>query len=249
MMLARHSLPLHGGRAKVSSGMRPRNLIIGILATVFLSVFTLALWPDKPEPIYKGRRLSKWAVKAVTDPDQDAWREAFEHIGTNGIPCYLDWLRYEPGWLKRTEVKIAGQCNDWLHLNWYPKDAKYFRAFGSYLALEQLGERAQPIIPQLVASATNVAAIGWRNFLAPGNAIALLAHLGPPAVPPLLSFMTNENPRIRVMAVIAARNCPDKSVGAQIRASLLDPDRRVRVMATNSLKDYLAGERNRVETP
>jgi hypothetical protein len=223
--------------ARVPGTMRSRRFFIAIVGVGVIGILAGALWPEKAEPAYKGRKLSYWTIHSVIAPDT-ACHEAFEHIGTNGIPCYMEWLKYSPGWVKRAEVKFAEQGNSWLHLNWYPNDANYLRAYGAYMGLIQLGERAEPIIPQLLACSTNVVKRGSRTFLQPALATDILAHLGRPAVTPLLSLMTNENPRVRVTAVIAARDCGDPLIGAQLRSSLQDRDRSVRTMATNSLKEY-----------
>jgi hypothetical protein len=36
--------------------MRRRNLILGMLALVLCGVLAVMLWPEKPEPVYKGKK-------------------------------------------------------------------------------------------------------------------------------------------------------------------------------------------------
>src|SRR3954471_20749245 len=74
---------------------RSRKVIIGILAFVVVAVLAAAFWPEKPEPVYKGKKLSECVISTGTSPELFVNREALREIGTNGIPFYLKWIRYE----------------------------------------------------------------------------------------------------------------------------------------------------------
>src|SRR6185436_14408257 len=80
---------------------------------------------------------------------------AFEAIGTNGIPFYLDWIVYEPGRLKKCEIRLAEKGRRWFP-NWFPQDKTDIRACGSFAALWNLLDRGEPAIPRLVAYAKNL---------------------------------------------------------------------------------------------
>ena len=77
--------------------MRKRATIIS-LAILLISVGTCVLWPTKPEPSYRGRRLSEWLPgynAAATANELARTEEAIRHIGTNGLPFLLEWINYE----------------------------------------------------------------------------------------------------------------------------------------------------------
>ena len=91
------------------SSMRRRKVMIGLLALAGFVVLAVVVWPEKrelSEPVYKGKRLSEWLDQnfmhgAFFDAAESA--NALQAIGTNGIPCYLHWIAYEPNVLKKTE--------------------------------------------------------------------------------------------------------------------------------------------------
>jgi hypothetical protein len=203
-------------------------------------ILAVAFWPEKPEPVYKGKTLSEW-VLAATNPTNQS-RDAvlsIRAIGTNGIPFYLEWMRYKRGIGKRAQIRLATYGNRWLSLNWAPDDSKATRARAAYQALILLGE---PAIPQLVAFATNMPARpGVRFSFAlndPVSGLLGLARIGPPAVPAFLSLMTNPNPQVRASAITMSMANYDTSLVAQVRVSLQDADHQVRAAATNVMRTY-----------
>src|SRR3954471_2210964 len=109
--------------------MRSRKIILGILALAVCGVLlAVVFWPEKPEPIYKGRKLSEWIVNANFTTWSGERALALQTIGTNGIPCYLRWIQYEQGVLKRAQFKCAGYGHRWFGLKWVPVDTKFNRA-------------------------------------------------------------------------------------------------------------------------
>src|SRR3954447_7784619 len=75
--------------------MQNAKVIIGILALMLCAFLAMVFWPEKPEPVYKGKKLSEWVISTGTSPASFFNREALREIGTNGIPFYLKWIRYE----------------------------------------------------------------------------------------------------------------------------------------------------------
>jgi hypothetical protein len=224
--------------------MRRRKLIFGILVLMLLGVLAAMLWPEEPEPVYKGRKLSEWLKLRVMKKDVIETSTAIETIGTNGIPFYIEWIRYEPGFFKLAQTKVAEKARDWFHVRWTPQDPYPDRAYGAYLALKALGERAEPAIPQLLACATNIAprirppAKAGRGDQAYYGILSLI-NIGRPARSAVLSLMTNADARVRAPATFGAREFyGSRSILAQLRSSLKDPDPVVRSAAKSSMEAF-----------
>jgi hypothetical protein len=73
--------------------MRRRKVIIGILALVACGILAAAFCPEKPEPVYKGKKLSEWVqvlceTNASSRPvaTRNEAQEAIVAFGTNAIP-------------------------------------------------------------------------------------------------------------------------------------------------------------------
>src|SRR5215212_4893803 len=110
--------------------MPRRKVILGMLALVPCGILAVLFWPEKPEPVYEGRKLSQWvqgtARKGMfTRPDPNP----IEVIGTNGIPYYLQWIRYRPGILKKAELQLAAKSRKWFHFKWTAGDTGAMRAW------------------------------------------------------------------------------------------------------------------------
>ena len=217
--------------------MRRRKVIIGILALLLCGVLAWMFWPEKPEPVYKGRKLSEWLDQSAAQGGfSDGVTEAIQAIGTNGIPFYLHWTSYHPGLLKQVQLKLASQNRNWLPTAWTPNDRFALRQQRAFAALGQLGERAVFAIPQLVASATNAADGGPRDRYVALLSMTLVEQMGRPGVTAILCLMTNDNYRVRSCAIIGAKGSRDLAVIARINGLTADPDPRVRRIATNLLQ-------------
>jgi hypothetical protein len=234
--------------------MRRPNIIIGIVVLVVCGTLAVMFWPEKqmPEPVYKGKKLSEW-VRAVAIAEM-GWskeeNEAIQAFGTNAVPFYLDWIGYEPSILKKIQIHLA-VARLKIHLKWSREDEKGLRAWGAYLALGALREKAEPAIPHLIDYATRLPTRISQYYVLPRDpafAIGGLASIGPPAVPAYLTLMTNANARVRELAVAHAQ-FGSTYILDQVRVSLKDPDFAVRVAATNSLKNYEGALRPVAERP
>src|SRR4051812_7051961 len=214
--------------------MRRRKILLGILAVVACAVWGGVLGREEPEPVYKGKKLSQWVEFRATKKEVIETSTAIEAIGTNGIPFYVEWIRYEPGFFKLAQTKLAEKARDWLHVKWTPQDPYPDRAYGAYLALRALGERAAPAIPQLLVCATNISMKirpptkpfrGDQSFYG----ISGLVNIGRPALPAVLSLMTNANPRVRSSAIFGTQAFyGSRSMLTQLRLSVSDFDPGVR---------------------
>jgi hypothetical protein len=217
---------------------RRRKLIIGILVVLLVGSLAAAFWPEKPEPVYKGRKLSEWITPVRWEGLSPECTEALEAFGTNSIPYYQKWMAYRPGLLKKAESKLTAKTRQWFHVDWLRRDMKNDRAWGAVYALRHLGERAEVVIPQLLANATNFETVDLYSTSAQGPLVAMetLPCIGRRGRAVFLSLMTNQDVRIRIMAVTAACACYDTSVVTQLKSSLQDPDWAVRIFATNAFE-------------
>src|SRR5437868_249927 len=106
---------------------RLRKLVLGVFALVLCGVLAVVFWPEKPEPVYKGRKLSEWVIDAATGSTafQNAeFNEAVQAIGANGLPYYLRWLPYEKGSIRRHIFQLVEKYQTWVNPGRPPIDRK-----------------------------------------------------------------------------------------------------------------------------
>jgi hypothetical protein len=222
--------------------MRRRKIVLVLLLVILCAALAAVFWPEKgiPEPVYKGEKLSAWLGKIAPGSIPPQVEEAVQAIGTNGIPCYLEWLQYKPGIGKRAQNQLAEYGRRWLGLKWVSDDPKFARANAAFGALTMLGERAEPAIPLFIQFATNVAALSAKQFgmNQPFIGYLGLTQIGRPAVPAFLSLMKNPDPRVRATAVGLSEQNGDASLLAQVQIALHDSDHWVRLAATNVMKRF-----------
>src|SRR5436305_920678 len=92
-------------------------IVVGVLVAGVLLVFH-----RQPEPEFEGKRLSEWVELTVWPPSSrvtavggvsrrvleygrvpDDVTDAIHHMGSNGVPFLVNWIRYQPpSW--KTEV-------------------------------------------------------------------------------------------------------------------------------------------------
>lgn len=188
-----------GGLAAGMAGLRPgftgRGIGLGITAAVLASLLIGLLWVRgrrPPPPVYQGRSLSEWLARidsgwTTSHPDRSSpdWLQAsnaIAQIGLDGVPWYLEWIRYQPSRaLEALErIPIPDSLADFL-----ARSGGWHRSFASYDALEILGPRLAPHIPELTRLATS----GSGN--APELAAQVLIGVGPEAWPQVLNLATN----------------------------------------------------------
>src|SRR5258708_7875393 len=96
--------------------MRRRRVIFlaASIALVLAATILCSVNQDR-EPRYGGRSLSSWLALTLpllpgppTGPGWEEPREAIERIGTNALPCLMDWLQYErPAWRGKLAMSLA----------------------------------------------------------------------------------------------------------------------------------------------
>ena len=179
------------------------------------------------EPSYGGKRLGDWLkMKDLNTGDfTPAARDAIQNLGTNAIPALLQRLTYSR----------PPYC--------FPKMDININAASGFIAL---GEKATPALPQLL------------NLMDSSNEPVALAAMiascgtGSNAMPFLIKGLSNQFPNVRNEAASLLTD----SIGAQFPQQrkqavpyfvklLDDPDKDVRMNATNQLKeiDSLAAAR------
>jgi hypothetical protein len=106
---------------------------------------------EPKEPVYEGKKLSQW-IQAYNESlrgrgDVMTARKAIRAIGTNGLPCLVKWIAYEPPRWRGLMGKIKAR---------FPKfapfaasEAREERARHAAQAFEALRSLAVPAFPQL----------------------------------------------------------------------------------------------------
>lgn len=84
--------------------MPRKKILIVLAACVLVGIGVVAFWPGDKEPEYNGKKLSEWMwVRQHAPSDARLWEaeDAVRHIGTNGLPSFIKWMKYEPpAWKK-----------------------------------------------------------------------------------------------------------------------------------------------------
>lgn len=170
----------------------PFGLALLVVAWLVISI------QSQREPTYNGRRLSDWARQYGANhwsTNRAAANEAeiaIRHIGTNGIPRFLDLMQRRNSALKSKVRKfVPRKWHDKLHLQ---ERAGEFRRVGAH-GIAALGTNAAVALPSLMQIAT-------RHPEQDGRYIAVFAirTLGPasePALPFLIQCLTNSFADIR----------------------------------------------------
>jgi HEAT repeat protein len=141
-------------------------------------------------------------------------------MGTNGIPFYLEKLRYKPSLIEEIASLLREESENRLR-------RKKFRRWGAIEAFRILGERGEPAIPKLVHYASST-----REPIAQECAFKCLACIGQPAMPALAALMTNSVPRVRLLALRQSISFGTNAlIAVQLARLESDPDRDVRIKA------------------
>ena len=204
-----------------------RLLAALVLAGLFGAVAVIYL--TRPcEPVYDGKPVSYWVrgLASIHVTHNAASNKAFQHIGTNALPVLIKMLR-----TKDSKVKL------WLS-NLYYKQSFVHHHFTlaeedripAVLGFSELGSRAKPAVPALI------------DLLADEeiseDAARALAAIGSEAVEPLISALTNRNPKIRLGAIAALGGLGSKArqAVAALSRCLGDEQSTIRLAAAEALK-------------
>jgi hypothetical protein len=222
---------------------RRRNFIlIGISCLIMAGAVWLGLSGDN-EPVYKGRSLSWWlyiygGMTAFDRPSYGEAAEAVRNIGTNALPTMLRWICFEPSqskWRRKLEKdlemlpvpRVTRPFREWLG-----QDVASIRAQSVLSGFEILGPVAAPAAPELGRLANDPT----HPFTAI-RATAALAHIGPAALPQLLTVITNTRAITRDIAIatISDFESPARAVIPSLLQCLSDKNPAVARMAAGAL--------------
>src|SRR5215467_7302057 len=105
------SLPAKKVEASASrTSFFKKGLCIGVIFAIALFLLTILPAWRSDEPRYQGKRLSDWMEEQTGMPQSTSVPRArrelqrqletltniVRSIGTNGLPCYLDWIENAP---------------------------------------------------------------------------------------------------------------------------------------------------------
>jgi HEAT repeat protein len=202
--------------------VRFRRIIVLVLAGAVVLGAGLVL-SRSGEPNYRGKTLSQWLVVGYEHPTTlegtDESKAALLHIGTNGIPCLMEWLRYEPSSLRRGLFRVIYSLPSWLR-NKLPvqrlvADKGEGRARIAVWTLHRLGPGAAMCIPELTQMTKD------RGYHVSGRAIEALASFGQDGLPPMLAALSDPKHPARGRIASEISNMPDLGTNGVLAVPVL----------------------------
>ena len=195
--------------------MNRRRVFILVSLGVVVSLILL-LWPSQPEPAYQNRRLSSWLLDSGPFPsghDQGAG-EAIRQMGTNSLPCLINWLDYQrPAWRDKVVVlysKLPRALQNQSLKESLASGRAQKLSEAALWTFEILGPSAAPAVPQL----TRMLEDPGKSALA-GRVMYCLGGIGEPArpaLPAIQKFIHCNDPVLSRDAIITVRRIiPDAS--------------------------------------
>src|SRR5690349_12212464 len=175
--------------------VHPRSILVSLGVVLATAVLVRAITrPGPKEPEYKGKKLSYWIDKSGRFMPDDGDAEAVaavRQIGTNGIPCLLEWIRSDSQlWdkLTRTVYRLPN----------FPRRTAFLQEFGKRssagLQIASRGRAGFHILGRQAAVAVPALGEILRDSSSPASArwaARSLASLGKDALPPLIQVVSN----------------------------------------------------------
>jgi len=250
--------------------MRRRRVLL-MLAGVALLAGVVLCWPrGRTDPIYEGKRLSRWIeeqLQSGNSPDKEAAaRKAVRSVGTNSLPYLMsEFTRPQSKW--RSMLKRRANSAPGIGLRLLDDRD---RAFIGTIGLYHLGPDAAPALPTLaeflgdlergnfaamaMCGAGDLAlpyllkAITVTNTAVVENAfrgLQGLANETETTGPALVPFLQHTNCRVRIntAAVLSTRGLLDDRTVPTLARGLSDPDPAVRFDSVH----FLMGMRERAK--
>ena len=218
--------------------VRWRRVIGWSVAAIAVVVVGWALLTER-EPRYGGRKMSDWMLEAKVEFDptkRQSAREALRKIGSKGVPCVMEWIRYEElGW-KRRARDLLGRAPRRI----VPDRTVYLLGNGKQLErailaaemLGSLGPAATNAIPELTMLMNQT-----NGTDRPLLAVFALGGIGKEALPPLLGALSElkHSNRAEIVTVIGRLGTNASPAMARLVKCLEEPDGQVVVAASRAL--------------
>jgi hypothetical protein len=211
--------------------MTKRRKILLLLAALGLAVGAYVLFIRDDEPTYEGRTLSEWLADFGNGdrPLPPEAQDAIRRIGGKAVPQLLHLIEYQtPPWRK----KLNKVCNQYVTLQWLEtnEQERHGLHFSAAMAFQFVGPEGKRAIPDL---AKHLKPSDWYCAF---YAAYALGWLGPEALPPLLSCLTNQTTQttqLRVASMAGIVNMGSNAAPALpfLIQCLSDPDKLVRANA------------------
>ena len=190
------------------------------------------------EPIYDGKPLSFWLAAYTpanrTETSFDEANDAVQTIGTNAIPTLLLKLQKK---VSPLQVRLAYllQKQHFIKIKMPRPQDEILEAIAGFSAL---GSEARSAVPAL----TEIYQRNLSDWSRAGVLVALgsIGRSSAPAVPVLVSSLTNDQKRLRTVVVTTLGKIhadPAVAVPALARC-LSDPDISVRAAAVDALQQF-----------
>jgi len=218
--------------------MRKRRvyLILAVMGVV-LAGLLVAVFSREREPVYGGKRLSEWVEAEWLDRmvPIEAATNAIRHIGCQGVPFLLRWIKYEsPAW-KQKLIAAVNQITSRVNSSWKLSDEKAIcRGDDAMMALIALGPEAADAIPALARLAKDGRAKVGRRRAA--NVLrGLVDSEGPPSLEIRIKFGQFGRTRDRIVWDTSSNN-PISCVRL-LEDLLTASDRSIRSAANNALRE------------
>jgi len=214
----------------------PKRRLVFFVLCLGVGVVLAAVLFHSDEPGYEGKNLTEWFKKVPTGSDLDrtpAAKNAIRAMGTNALPTLMRWIRYEPGGVRMKVNRIYA----WLLRRspgaWLRGDYECRRADWAIWGLNALGPDAGAGIVDLnhILTDTNRDRSAWR-------AATVLGSLGELGTPVLMTGLTNQDARVRMLSLLnVGRSGTNASRAVPALLNLLeDRSPLTRNMASNAIR-------------
>ena len=133
--------------------MKRRRILLLLLCPVAAMMLAIFIWPREREPQYNEVALSTWLARCSSTNQAEALAavDAIRHIGTNTLPVFILWIKYEPRW-KILGWPVLGKSRNVQRLIWNMTE---YRAITAVRGFQILGSQANPALPELQRLADN----------------------------------------------------------------------------------------------
>ena len=170
------------------------------VAVAGLLLYEVASLPPR-EPRYEGKPLHYWLPRihdqSLSTGEQDKTQAAITYIGTNNLPLLLEWFREEePPYSEPAYRKAINWLLSRQRLTRFRLEATYrwSRPSMAYTVFTQYPQVAETAIPQFIAMLND------KELLTKGKAGMVLGNIGKPAIPALLTALSQTNDIARAIA-------------------------------------------------